>query len=290
MTLAPWAVHIADGVLTEPWLWGGGALAGVLFLLGAWRVHEDEIAWIGVLTAAFFVASLARVPLWPTSVHLILNGLVGVILGRRAGLAIGVGLFLQAALLGHGGYSTLGVNTCVLTLPALLAWRLFAGLRRLPWVRRPWFRAGLVAACALAWMLSLIYSVTLLLTNPFGHLPALDPEWANAVTLHPATLGAVVLLAALAAWVEGRLENSPEFPLGLVVGEVAVLATMVLNCLVLILGGEEDWHTLALLTFVAHLPVAAIEGLVLGFTVSFLARVKPEMLGWKEPDARPAES
>jgi cobalt/nickel transport system permease protein len=279
MSLAPWAVHIADGVLTEPWLRGGGALAVVLFLLGAWRIREEEIARVGVLTAAFFVASLARVPLGPTSVHLLANGLVGVILGRRAALAIGVGLFLQAALLGHGGYSTLGVNTCVLTLPALLAGQLFAGLRRLPWVRHPGFRAGLVAACALAWTLSLVYSVALLMSNPVGRLTSLDTAWADAITLHPATLAAAVLLAGLAAWAERRLENAPEFPLGLVVGEVAVLATLLLNCLVLLKGGEEDWHTLALLTFVAHLPIAVIEGLVVGFTVGFLARVKPEMLG-----------
>jgi hypothetical protein len=30
---------------------------------------------------------------------------------------------------------------------------------------------------------------------------------------------------------------------------------------------------------VAHLPVAVIEAFIVGFTVGFLARVKPEMLG-----------
>ena len=29
----------------------------------------------------------------------------------------------------------------------------------------------------------------------------------------------------------------------------------------------------------AHLPFAVIEGVILGFVVGFLARVKPEMLG-----------
>ena len=73
------------------------------------------------MAAAFFVATLIHVKVGPTSVHLLLNGLVGVILGRRAPLAIAVGLFLQAALLGHGGFLPLGVNTCVMSLPALLA-------------------------------------------------------------------------------------------------------------------------------------------------------------------------
>ena len=55
----------------------------------------------------------------PSSAHLLLNGLIGVVLGRRAVLAILVGLTLQAILFGHGGFLTLGVNTCVMALPAL---------------------------------------------------------------------------------------------------------------------------------------------------------------------------
>lgn len=35
------------------------------------------------MTAAFFVASLIHVPIGPTSVHLLLNGLLGVVVGRR---------------------------------------------------------------------------------------------------------------------------------------------------------------------------------------------------------------
>jgi hypothetical protein len=36
--------------------------------------------------------------------------------------------------------------------------------------------------------------------------------------------------------------------------------------------------------FVAHLPIAVIEGIILGFTVGFLARVKPALLGWVTPE------
>src|SRR2546429_2343382 len=121
----PWAVHISDGVLAWPWWVGGFALAAVLALAAAYRVRDEEIPRIALLTAAFFVASLIHVRLGPTSVHLLLNGLVGVLLGWRAGLAILVALFLQAALLGHGGLSALCVNACLLTIPALLAWGLF---------------------------------------------------------------------------------------------------------------------------------------------------------------------
>src|SRR5205823_3097161 len=104
-----------------------------------------------------------RVP--PTSVHLLLNGLVGVILGRRAALAIPVGLFLQAALLGHGGFTSLGINSLTMVLPALLAWQLFALLQRVPWLRQSWFRAVLVAVSCMGWILSLVYGATLLLSR-----------------------------------------------------------------------------------------------------------------------------
>jgi cobalt/nickel transport system permease protein len=279
-----WAVHIDDGYLTFPWLAGGFLVAAVLALFGAWRIRDEEIPRVALLTAAFFVASLMHVSLGPTSVHLLFNGLVGVVLGRRAGLAIPVGLFLQAALFHHGGFTTIGVNSCVMTLPALLAWLLFRALQHVRWERHPGFRGSLVALVVLAWVLSLVFSVTLLVTNRVSRLDHLDAGPALAVTLHPLTLAAAGLLAALAAWAERHLGHAPEFALGLLVGGVAVLATTALNCAVLLWGGQEDWHTLALLTFVAHLPVAVVEGVVLGFTVGFLVRVKPEMLRW-----RPAE-
>src|SRR5581483_7917181 len=109
----PWAVHIADGVLTESWCAFGVVGAALLMLAGAWRMREEEISRTALLAAAFFVASLIHVRVGPTSVHLLLNGLLGVILGRYAGVAIPIGLFLQALLIGHGGLDALGVNSCV---------------------------------------------------------------------------------------------------------------------------------------------------------------------------------
>jgi cobalt/nickel transport system permease protein len=271
------AVHIADGVLTQTWLFGGFAGAAGLALFGAWRIRDEEIPRVALLTAAFFVASLVHVRVPPTSVHLILNGLMGVVLGRRAAVAIPVGLFLQAVLLGHGGLTVLGVNTCIMALPALLAWQLFAGLRCVPFARQPWFRTVLVAFCALTWSLTSVYAVTLLWTNAAEESSI---ALANHLTVHPFTLTVALVVAALAVWVERRLENAPEFPIGFLIGEISVLATILLNSLALAWGSPEHWQTLAAWIFVAHLPIALVEGIILGFTISFLIRVKPEMLGW----------
>src|SRR5262249_55750275 len=112
-----WAVHISDGVLYWPLCLAGFLLLAVFVGLGlrslaaeSWKSREDPITWTALLTAAFFVATLIHVKLGPTSVHLLLNGLVGLILGRRACLAIPVGVALQAFLLGHGGLSTIGID------------------------------------------------------------------------------------------------------------------------------------------------------------------------------------
>lgn len=272
------AVHIPDYVLAWPWWSAGFVGAAALALLGLWRIRDEEIPQVALLTSAFFVASLIHVKVGPTSVHLLLTGLMGVVLGRRAGLAILVGLFLQAALMQHGGYTTVGINACIMGVPALLAWLAFAGLQRCPWARAPWFRGGLVGASVFVWALGLVYSAVLLYTNRLDRLSDLRTTWANRVTFHPATVVAASMLSLLAAWAERRLENAPEFPLGLLVGELAVLATVLLNGLVLVWGGGENWPSLVLVTLGPHLVIAVVEGVVLGFTVGFLARVKPVML------------
>lgn len=275
------AVHIADNVLAWPWLGGGWLLAGVLVLIGAWRIRDDEIPRIALLTAAFFVASSIHVRMGPGSAHLLLGGLLGVVLGVRAALAIPIGVTMQAVLLGHGGFSTIGINSCIMAVPALLAGPLFSALCSMPGVRRGWFRVGLVGISAFVLTVSLVNAVVLLYGHLATGLAGRAPAIAAAVTFHPATIIGALLAAAIAALIERKLDPSPEFPLGLLVGELSVLATVALHCGVLILGGESNWQVWAIVDFIVHLPIAVLEGVVLGFTVGFLARVKPEMLGWQ---------
>jgi cobalt/nickel transport system permease protein len=58
-------------------------------------------------------------------VHLVLNGLLGLLLGWKAFPAILVGLALQALLFQFGGLTALGVNTVNMALPAVLCYHLF---------------------------------------------------------------------------------------------------------------------------------------------------------------------
>src|SRR6476659_8232235 len=140
MPLSLFAVHISDGALAEPWIVAGWAGLAAMLLLALVRMHEEMIPRIGVLTAAFFVGSSIhfKLAVLPTSVHLILNGLVGVTLGRRAAIPIAVGLLLQYLLLAHGGLTTLGLNACIVGIPALpagLAYPVLVRLRLAPFTR-----------------------------------------------------------------------------------------------------------------------------------------------------------
>ncbi|MCP4692516.1 MAG: cobalt transporter CbiM [Desulfobacterales bacterium] len=123
-------MHISEGVLSAPVLVSGAAIAAVGTAVGLKKLDYDRIAQAGVLSASFFVASLVHVPIGVASVHLILNGIVGLLLGWAAFPVILVALLLQAMLFQFGGITTLGVNTVIMALPAVICHHAFAPLIR----------------------------------------------------------------------------------------------------------------------------------------------------------------
>lgn len=132
--------HIPDGVLATPVLLGGALASAALVGLALRRLDYDQLPQAAVLAAAFFVSSLISVPLGPSSVHLLLNGLMGLLLGWTAVPALLVALTLQLAFFGHGGLAALGVNTFNMALPALVCGLLLrphlaaAGPQRVFWI------------------------------------------------------------------------------------------------------------------------------------------------------------
>lgn len=114
-------MHISEGILSAPVLIGGAALAAGGVALGLRKMDYEKIPEVAVMTSTFFVASLVRVPLGPGSVHLTLNGLMGLLLGWMSFPAMLVALGLQAVLFQFGGLTTLGVNTFNMAAPAVAA-------------------------------------------------------------------------------------------------------------------------------------------------------------------------
>lgn len=112
--------HIPDGVLSLPVLVGGAVLAAGGLALGLRRLEDAEIPKTAILAAMFFVASLIAVPVGPSSVHLLLAGPMGLVLGVRAVPAVFVGLLLQAVLFGFGGLTSLGVDVVDIAFPGVI--------------------------------------------------------------------------------------------------------------------------------------------------------------------------
>lgn len=118
-------MHISDGVLSTPVWISGYIVSAVIVAATTRKMQPEDIPKTAIMTSVFFVASLIHVPIGPTSVHLILNGLLGMILGPFAFTSIFLGLVLQALLFQHGGITTIGVNSVMMGLPALLVYRIF---------------------------------------------------------------------------------------------------------------------------------------------------------------------
>jgi len=118
-------MHISEGILSTPVLISGAVLAVAGTAVGLKKLDYERIPHVAILSAAFFVASLIHVPIGPSSVHLVLNGLMGLFLGWVVFPAILIGLILQAILFQFGGLTTLGVNTVLMGLPAFICFLAF---------------------------------------------------------------------------------------------------------------------------------------------------------------------
>ena len=156
--------HLPDGVLSAPLLIGGAAASAALLALALRRLDDTRVPQAAVLAAAFFVSSLISVPVGPASVHLLLNGLMGLLLGWLAVPALLVALALQLIFFGHGGLTALGVNTFNLVVPALLV-----ALLLRPWLRRrspPLFWIGAAAGALGVLGTAALVALSLALSDP----------------------------------------------------------------------------------------------------------------------------
>lgn len=198
-------MHISEGVLAAPVLIGGAIICAGGVASGLKKMTQEEIPKVGILTATFFVASLVHVPLGPSSVHLILNGLIGLILGWATFPALLVALFFQAVFFQFGGLTVLGVNTVNMALPGVIVYYLFLPAARSDNIALSIIGGFLAGGLAVA-MAGILVAISLYLSNQ-AFLPAAK----------------------------------------------AVLA--------------------------AHIPIMIIEGIITVIAISFIKKVRPELLG-----------
>ncbi len=264
-------MHVSDGVLSISTCVVGYVAAGGLVAYGLAGAKDADVPRTGILTAAFFLAGLVRAPLPGTSVHLLMAGLNGIALGRSCFPSIFMALLLQAVLLGHGGLSTLGVNTVLMAVPAYLAGVGFhAGIRRsMPgrWL----FGATLAALC---------FPVAKFSADLMADAGLIEHtiSWGMAA---PVGMGAgVVLYFVLDKFLNLDAVNRWGFSAGaLAVAGGAFILYLLLSYAPL--AGHMDregFADLARFAFLGHAPVFAIEGAVTALLIRYLDTVTPELL------------
>lgn len=161
-------MHISEGVLSAPVLITGFVGTAVLAAATTRKMELEEIPKLSVITSVFFVSSLIHVPIGVTSVHLILNGLLGVVLGWRAFPAVLVGIVLQAILFGHGGVTVIGVNTLMMGGGALVAYLVWQQRHHFKLNRREFIFGAMAGATGVA-VSGIILSLALVTTGEAFH-------------------------------------------------------------------------------------------------------------------------
>jgi cobalt/nickel transport system permease protein len=178
-------MHIADGVLSTQVAVVTAVATTAVLAYSVKGMKEEDIPKTSLMAGVFFAVSLISIPVGPSSIHPLFAGLLGVILGRRAPLALFVGLLLQAVLFQHGGLTTLGANTLMLAVPALLAGYLFHSMAKRPVLFRGALAGGLSVMITVVMLIILLiftdmrfgqgtFSVINILV--VGHLPLVAIE------------------------------------------------------------------------------------------------------------------
>lgn len=133
-------MHISDGVLSPYIIITGWAVAAPAIALSIKSLQPEKVGAYGVIAAAFFAGSTIHIPVGPFSMHLVLNGIAGLLLGWSAITVITAGLLLQALFLGFGGLTVLGVNIAIMALPGALMgvlgrrWMKQSSAKKRPWI------------------------------------------------------------------------------------------------------------------------------------------------------------
>lgn len=119
-------MHLSEGVLHAPVLLANAVLAAGGIAIGLRKLEQERLPLTALFAAAFFVAGTIHVPVGIGSVHLILNGMAGLFLGWTVFPAFLIALLLQVLFFSFGGFAVLGVNLCIMAIPAVIAhylWR-----------------------------------------------------------------------------------------------------------------------------------------------------------------------
>lgn len=119
------SMHISEGVLSAPVLITGAIVSVGGLAMGIKSLNMENIPRAAIMAAVFFCGSFIHVNIGPSSMHLVLNGIIGILMGWAAFPSVCVALLLQGLLFQFGGLTTLGINTMNVALPAVACGAIF---------------------------------------------------------------------------------------------------------------------------------------------------------------------
>ena len=251
-------IHIPDGVLPF-WLWATGyALALAIVAYVSYRQRSADLRrrlpLLGVLAAVMLVGMSTEIV--PIAYHLNLSVLAGIIVGPSLGVIAAFIVSFILALFGHGGVTTVGLNTLLIGAECAIGYYLFRLLGRvtLSRLRSPALAAGLATALTLLVTTSALIGIVGLSSVDPGKARDTGPLDAATLSLdHPFQEG----------FVTSRLLNPEKEEAGDFYTRDSGVSLARFAAVVYLLG------------FLGWL----IEGTITGLIVSYVYRVRPGLLG-----------
>lgn len=176
-------LHIPDGVLPV-WLWLSGliiALAGVALSLFMTRKTDlkKKVPLLGMMSAMMLVGmSLEIVSI---AYHVNLSVITGIILGPWLAFVAAFIVNLLLSLVGHGGVTTVGLNTIVIGSEGVMGYILFSVFRKMA---KPGISAAAATVVSLFLSTCLMLLIVYISNINFG-LPSAS-EVRDILETHPA--------------------------------------------------------------------------------------------------------
>ncbi|HEY3215186.1 MAG TPA: energy-coupling factor ABC transporter permease [Candidatus Eisenbacteria bacterium] len=202
-------LHVPDGLLPL-WLWGPGLLLVLgMLALASRSATPQRVAYQGALGALMLAAN--ALPLGPLEYHLTLSGPIGILLGPAGAFQAAFAVSVILALLGHGGFTVVGLNTLVLGAGAAVARPVYTALVAIvrPRTAMAWGTASGQAVAGGLWLLVMAATARFAPSHPgaagLGHhteSPAAHFEVLAAFAFPLWLVGTAV--EAMVAWGIGR--------------------------------------------------------------------------------------
>jgi len=151
-------IHLPDGVIPFIWWIGGYVAALLLAFFVLKRIDKDSVRRkipIAAVMAAVMLITMS-VPLGFLPFHLNMSALAGILMGPGLGFVIAFVVNLFMALMGHGGFTVVGLNTLIIGAEAVLAFLIYSGLHK---KLQKSLSSGISVAVALVVSISLMLAV-----------------------------------------------------------------------------------------------------------------------------------